>query len=129
MALWKITPTWKKSVVEVQEWMKPGEPGYISHEIGWRWGEFFIETPDDNPPDIEEGVDMFNLPNDYTCVDWSTDDGCWEETDIDVSDEMLQEEIEQFLDDNSIYDLEEQGWVMSDSYMYINCELNIEKVE
>ena len=129
MTTWRVTPTWKKSVVEVQEWTKPGEPGYISHEIGWRWGEFFVETLDDNPPPIEEGVDMFNLPEGCTCDDWSTDDGCWEESDIDVGDEVLREEIEEFLEENSIYDLEEQGWIMSDSYMYINCELNIEKVE
>ena len=127
MARWKITPTWKKSIVEVQEWIKPGEPGYINHEIGWRWGEFIIETEDDNPPELEEGVDMFNCG--YECNDWSTDDGCYEDTEVDVSDELLQEEIEEFLEENSIYDLEEKGWVMSDSYMYINCELNIEKVE
>ena len=127
MAKWKITPTWKKSIVEVQEWIKPGEPGYINHEIGWRWGEFIIETEDDNPPELEEGVDMFNCG--YECDDWSTDDGCYEDTEVDVSDELLKEEIEEFLEENSIYDLEEKGWVMSDSYMYINCELNIEKVE
>jgi hypothetical protein len=127
MAKWKITPTWKKSIVEVQEWIKPGEPGYINHEIGWRWGEFIIETEDDNPPELEEGVDMFNCG--YECNDWSTDDGCYEDTEVDVSDELLQEELEEFLEENSVYDLEEKGWVMSDSYMYINCELNIEKVE
>jgi len=127
MAKWKITPTWKKSILEVQEWVKPGEPGYINHEIGWRWGEFIIETEDDNPPELEEGVDMFNCG--YECNDWSTDDGCYEDTEVDVSDELLQEELEEFLEENSIYDLEEKGWVMSDSYMYINCELKIEKVE
>ena len=127
MAKWKVTPVWKKSIVEVQEWIKPGEPGYINHEIGWRWGEFIIETEDDNPPELEEGVDMFNCG--YECNDWSTDDGCYEDTEVDVSDELLQEELEEFLEENSIYDLEEKGWVMSDSYMYINCELNIEKVE
>jgi len=129
MALWKIIPTWKKSIVEVQEWVKPGSDDVITHEIGWRWGEFFIETEDDNPPKIEEGVDMFNLPDDLTCEDWSTEDGCWEETDIEIDDENEYEEVEEFLSENSIYDLEEKDWVLSDSYMYINCELNIEKVD
>lgn len=127
MAKWRITPTWKKSIREVQEWTKPGQHGYITYEIGWRWGEFYIETEDDNPPDLSEGVDMFDCG--YDCDDWSTDDGCWEEHDIDVPDEVLQEEIETFLEENSVYELEEQGWVMSDCYMYIDCELNIEKVE
>ena len=60
MARWKITPEWKKSITEVQEWTKSGEPGYITYEIGWRWGEFIVETDGDNPPDIQEGVDMFD---------------------------------------------------------------------
>ena len=40
-----------------------------------------------------------------------------------------KEEIEEFLTENSVYDLEEKGWIMSDSYMYINCELNIERID
>ena len=127
MARWRITPTWKKSVIEVQEWTKPGQAGYISHEIGWRWGEFFIETEDDNPPNIEEGVDMFDCG--YDCDDWSTDDGCWEETDVDIPDDDEREKMEQFVSENSIYDLDEEGWTMEESHMFINCELNIEKVE
>ena len=127
MAKWKITPVWKKSILEVQEWVKDGEPGYINHEIGWRWGEFIVETDDDNPPDLQEGVDMFDCG--YDCNDWETTDGCWEDTEVDVSDDTEKEEIEEFLTENSVYDLEEKGWVMSDSYMYINCELNIERID
>jgi hypothetical protein len=41
----------------------------------------------------------------------------------------LKEKIEEFLSENSIYDLENEGWVMSDCYMYINCPVTIEKVE
>ena len=127
MAKWKVTPEWKKSILEVQEWVRPGEPGYINHEIGWRWGEFIVETEDDNPPVINEGDDILDCG--YTCDDWSTDDGCWEETDVDIPDEELTEKIEEFLTENSIYDLESEGWVMSDCYMYINCPVTIEKVE
>lgn len=129
MALWKITPTWKKSIVEVQEWVKPGSDDVITHEIGWRTGEFFVETEGDDPPPIEEGIDMFDLPDGCTCDDWSTDDGCWEETDIQIDDSDEYEQVEEFLSENSIYDLEEKDWVLSDSYMYINCELNIERVD
>lgn len=127
MARWKITPTMKKSIREVQEWVKPGEPGYINHEIGWRWGEFYIETEDDNPPVLDEDVNIFDCG--YELGDWSTDDGCWEDTEVDVDDEVLQEEVETFLEENSIYDLEEQGWVMSDCYMYIECDVNIERAD
>jgi hypothetical protein len=127
MATWRITPTWKKSVVERQVWTKEGVAGYIGYEIGWRWGEFFIETEDDAPPPLEEGVDMFDCG--YECDDWSTDDGCWEEADVDIADEAERERLEEFLQENSIYDLEEEGWVMEECVMNIDCELNIEKVE
>ena len=33
MALWKVTPDWKKSVIERQTWVKEGVAGYITHEI------------------------------------------------------------------------------------------------
>jgi hypothetical protein len=127
MARWKVEPTWKKSIIEIQTWTKEGVPGYIEHQIGWRWGEFFIETEDDNPPDIEEGVDILNCG--YEVSDWSTDDGIWEETEIDVGDEEEQERIEEFLEENSIYDLESEGWVMEECSMMIECELDIQKVE
>lgn len=127
MARWRVTPTWKKSLVEVQEWTKVGTDYVITHEIGWRSGEFILETEGDEPPVLEEGVDIFST--EYELSDWSTDDGCWEETDYDISDETEEERMGDFLAENSIYDLEGEGWVMSDCYMYINCEMDIEKVE
>jgi hypothetical protein len=124
MARWKVTPDWKKSVIERQTWTKEGVPGYIEHEIGWRWGEFIIETETDEPPELEAGVNIF----DYDPDDWSTDDGCWEETDIDVGEEE-QEKMELFLEENSILDLEEDGWVMEECEMIIDCDMTIEKVK
>jgi hypothetical protein len=127
MARWKITPTWKKSVIEKQYWTKAGQPGYILNEIGWRWGEFFIETEDDTPPPLEAGVDMFDCG--YDCDDWSTDDGCWEDNEIDVPDENDRQRLEEFLEENSVFDLEEDGWVMDECEMIIDCDLEIEKVK
>jgi hypothetical protein len=131
MATWKITPIMKKSITERQEWFKNGET--ILHEIGWRWGEFTVETEDD---DLPEGfvdspvIDMFNLPEGMELSDWSTDDGCWENTDLDeIDSDLLREQIEVFLEDNSIYDLEEQGWIMSDSEMLIDGGFDYERVE
>lgn len=125
MATWRVTPTWKKSVIERQTWTKKGVPGYIQHEIGWRWGEFFIETEDDKQPELEAGVNIF----DYSPDDWSTDDGCWEESDVDIGDEVERERLEEFIQDNSIFDLEEDGWIMEECEMIIDCDMNIEKVE
>lgn len=127
MATWKITPTWKKSVVEKQYWHK-GEDTIV-HDIGWRWSEFFIETEtDEEPSELKEGnFDVFNCG--HYLSDFSTDDGCWEETDYDINDVNAQEKVEEFLSENSIYDLEEEGWVMGDCEMWIECECEIEKVE
>lgn len=121
MALWKITPIWKKSVVETQIWVKDGEPGYISHDIGWRDGEFFIESEEE--PDIDDDTNLLELSD-----DWSTNDGNWEETDFDLENETLKEEVEEFLTENSIYDLEEQGWTMEECRIVIQGGMNIERV-
>lgn len=126
MATWKVTPTWKKSCVEKQYYTKDGMT--IVQETGWRWGEFYIETEDDETPVLEEGVDIFSC--DYDLQDWSTDDGCWEDIEYINVPEDEQERIQEFLDEgNSIYDLEEQGWIASDGEMFITCEMEIEKVE
>ena len=126
MALWKVTPDWKKSVIERQTWVKEGVAGYITHEIGWRWGEFTIETETDEKPVLEAGVNIF----DYSPDDWSTDDGCWEETEYDLADDEQQTLVENFLeDDHSIFDLEEEGWIMEECEMIIDCDMTIERVE
>lgn len=125
MARWKITPTWKKSIIERQYWDK--DDMSLTHEIGWRWGEFFIETEGDDPPELESGVNMFDCG--YECDDWSTDDGCWEDTDLDDMTDLQREVVELFLEENSIFDLEEDGWIMSECEMIIDCDLEIEKVE
>ena len=121
MSLWKIEPTWKKSLVEVLHLSK-GEYN-ITHSIGWRWGHFYIETDDNNPPDIEEGVDIFDCG--YQVDDWETIDGCWEEMDFkNLPDEEVKI-IEEFLEENSVLDLEELGWIMNDTQMFIESPLSI----
>jgi hypothetical protein len=125
MALWKVEPVFKKSCIEQQTYSKDGKS--ITEETGWRWGEFIIETEDDEPPVLEEGVDIFDCG--YELVDWSTDDGCW--TDHTYSG-MTEEEIvtmqSRFDDSVSLYELEDEGWLQGDCAMFISCELSIEKV-
>ncbi len=125
MALWKVTPNWKKSCIERQYFTKGDKT--IVQEIGWRWGEFFIETEDDIPPELEEGVDIFSC--DYELQDWSTDDGCWEEYEYTGFTEEEQEEMQEWLEENSAYELEEDGWTPVEGEMFIQCEMTIEKVE
>jgi len=127
MAVWSVKPEWKKSIIERQIWTKEGVAGYIGVETGWRWGEFHVTTEDDTPPDLVAGVDIYNC--DYECELVSLDDGCWEESDIDVLDEELRNELETFLEDNSVHDLEELGWILDDTEMTIDCDMTIEMIE
>lgn len=126
MAKWKVTPQWKKSIIERNYWSKG--PDTIMHEIGWRSGEFIVYTDDDNPPNIEAGVDLYNCGYEAEMIE--TSDGSWEEYDYDECDDIVRELVEEFLDEgNSLYELEEQGWTCNDVEMIIDCDLNIEKVE
>lgn len=126
MATWSVKPTFKKSIVERQHMIKDGNVLIV--ETGWRWGEFHVYTDDDNPPDIEAGVDIYNC--DYETELIETTDGCWEEHDMEGCDEETQEWLEEFFEEgNSYFDLEEHGWSFDDCEMIIDCDLEIEKVE
>lgn len=126
MATWSVKPTWKKSIIERQYMRK--DDNVLMIETGWRWGEFHVHTEDDNPPNIEAGVDIYNC--DYETELIETTDGCWEEHDMDDCDEETREWLEEYFDEgNSFYDLEEHGWVFDDTEMIIDCDLEITKVE
>lgn len=126
MATWKVTPTYKKSVIERNYLRK--DDNVVMIETGWRGGEFLVYTDDDNPPVLESGVDIFNCGYETEMVE--TYDGCWEEHDYDDCDEESQEWLEQFFEDGSSWlDLEEHGWVQHECEMIIDCDLNIERIE
>lgn len=125
MATWSVKPAWKKSIIERNYLTK--DNNMIMVETGWRWGEFTLYTEDDNPPNIESGVDIYNC--DYETELVETDDGCWEDHDMDECDEETQQWLEEFFDEgNSWLDLEENGWSHSDCEMIIDCDLIIERL-
>lgn len=126
MALWSVKPEWKKSVIE-RNYLLKGK-NRLMIETGWRWGEFTVETKDDNPPDIEAGVDIYNC--DYNGELVETSDGCWEEIDYDECDPVTEEWLQEFFDEgNSWLDLEEHGWTQDDCEMIIDCDLIIERLD
>jgi hypothetical protein len=126
MATWTVKPTWKKSIIERQHITK--DDNKLIVETGWRWGEFIVYTEDDNPPDIEAGVDIYDCGYETELVE--TDDGCWEEHEYDEVDEETQGWLEEFFDEgNSWLDLEEHGWIFSDCEMIIDCDLEITRRE
>ena len=124
MALWKITPSFKKSVIERITFCKDGKT--ITEETGWRWGEFTCETDDDNPPLLEEGVDLFDC--DYDIQMEYCDDGCWTEYEFEGFTEDEEEAMNEWLEENSFFDLEEDGWVSGDSEMIMSCDPVIERI-
>ena len=124
MAIWKVTPSWKKSLIEKQYWTREDGP-YIVNEMCWRTGEFIIETEGDEPPVIDEDTNLFDLTD-----HWETSDCCSEEVDYDELDEESEEEVRTFLEENSIYDLEETGkWSLDECEMFMQCEPIIERIE
>jgi hypothetical protein len=125
MVTWSVKPTWKKSIIERQEWIKDGNTLIV--ETGWRWGEFYVYTDDDTPPNLEPGVDIFCCGYESELVE--TSDGCWEDHDMDDCDDETREFLEEFLEENSVFDLEEHGWICGDCEMIIDCEMEITKVE
>ena len=126
MATWKVEPTWKKSVIERNYLTKDGNTVMV--ETGWRWGEFYVYTDDDNPPDIESGVDIYNCEYESELIE--TFDGCWEDVDYDDCDDETREFLEEFFEEgNSWLDLEcDHGWVQDECEMIIDCDLKITKM-
>ena len=126
MATWSVKPTWKKSIIERNYLTKDGNTVMI--ETGWRWGEFTVETEDDNPPKLEAGVDIYDCGYETELVE--TDDGCWEEHDFDDCDEETQEWLEEFFEEgNSWLDLEEHSWHQGDCEMIIDCDMKITRID
>jgi hypothetical protein len=96
-------------------------------ETGWRWGEFTCETEDDNPPEINDGDDLYDCGYDVEmqeCID-----GCWEEHEFTGFTDEEEEAMIEWLDENSWLDLEEDGWSQGDTEMIIACEPSIERID
>ena len=126
MATWSVKPEWKKSIIE-RNYLVKGD-NRIMIETGWRWGEFHVYTDDDNPPNLEPGVDMFDCGYESEMIE--TNDGCWEEFDFDECDPETEEQLIEFFDEgNSWMDLEEEGWMHDECEMIIDCDLIIERVD
>lgn len=126
MAQWSVKPEEKKSIVERQTWTKDGQS--FVYETGWRWGEFIVYTDDDNPPEIEAGVDMYSCEYETELVE--TTDGCWDDYDYEGCNDATVEWLEEFFDDgNCVFDLEEHGWYNDETEMIITCDLIIERVD
>jgi hypothetical protein len=126
MANWSVKPAFKKSIIE-RNYLYKGDD-IVCAETGWRWGEFTVETEDDNPPDIESGVDIYDCG--YVTELVETNDGCWDDYDYDDCSDETREWLEEFFEEgNSWIDLEEHGWTQDRCEMIIDCDLIIERLD
>jgi hypothetical protein len=124
MATWRVSPLWKKSIIEYNHMIKDDNELII--ETGWRGGSFMVYTEDDNPPELEAGVDIMNCG--YESELYETFDGCWEEHHYDDCDDETREWLEEFLEENSYFDLEEHGWSFDDTEFIIDCDMEIVRI-
>ena len=135
MATWTVKTYHKKCVQEVETYLQSGGEGKVVVTNGFRWGEWTVETSDDNPPEFEfttvpggdgrkDSINMLDCEvNNIESVELvSMDDGgCWYDVDVTRLDEEAQEEIENFLEENSPYELEERddGWYQDETEWWI----------
>jgi hypothetical protein len=135
MATWNVSTYYKKSCQEVEHWVQREGEGKITVTNGFRFGEWTVETTDDNLPEFEftqvpggdglkDSINMLDCEiNNIESVELVDmfDGGCWYDVDVTGLDEEAQAEIEDFIEENSIYDLEdrEDGWYNDETEWWI----------
>ena len=53
MAIWTVSTYYKKSCQEVETYHQREGEGKVTATNGFRYGEWTVETTDDNPPEFE----------------------------------------------------------------------------
>jgi hypothetical protein len=135
MAIWIVRTYHKKNVQEVETYLQRDGEGKVVVTNGFRWGTWTVETTDDNPPEFEfttvpggdgarDSINMLDceINNIENAELVSMDDGgCWYDVDVTGLDEEAQAEIEDFLEENSPYELEERddGWYQDETEWWI----------
>ena len=135
MATWNVSTYYKKSCQEVEHWVRREGKGRITTTNGFRFGEWTVETDDDNPPEFEftevpggnglkDSINM--LDSEYNNIESVEliemfDGGCWYDVDFEDLTEEEEEEIQEFIDENSIYELEERedSWYNDETEWWI----------
>lgn len=115
-----IKPSEKKSLIERQVFTKDGKT--ITEVCVWRWGSFSCES--DEVPVINDGDDLYSSDYDLELIECTDGDTYYE---FEGFTEEEEEEMRYWIEDNSFYDLENEGWLQDDSEMILNCEAEIEE--
>jgi hypothetical protein len=135
MAIWTVKTYHKKNVQEVEHWVRREGDGRITVTNGFRWGEWTVETSDDEPPEFEftevpggdgarDSINMLDCEvNNIENVELvSMDDGgCWYDIEYEGLTLEEEEELEEFIDENSVYELEdrEDSWYNDETEWWI----------
>jgi hypothetical protein len=132
MAVWTVSTYYKKSIEEVEHFVKDGME--IVHRTGWRGGSWTVTTLDDNPPEFEfdvvpggtdakDSIDMNNsYVNNIEEIEMNeTYDGCYDDTEWpDDIDEDEKAAIEEKMEEEGYYSaFEENDWTHTDTEMWI----------
>lgn len=123
--LYKLSPQYKKSACDVENWFKEenGVKMWMERETGWRWAHCTFES--DTPPEIDlKNEHGFNIFEDIDDVqNYDADDGCW--SDYRYSDN-ISEEYRIRLEEMDHEELEEDGWRLSYMDTYFTGPLILE---
>jgi hypothetical protein len=136
MAIWTVRTYHKKNVQEVEMYVQREGEGRVTVTNGFRWGSWTVETTDDNPPEFEftevpggdgrkDSINMLdccenNIDN-VELIDMD-DGGCWYDIEVEGLGEEEEEEIREFLEENSPYELEEReddSWCQDETEWWI----------
>jgi hypothetical protein len=139
MANWTVSTYYKKSIEEHEHFVKDGQK--LVYQTGWRGGSWTVTTSDDNPPEFEfvevpggdgrrDSIDMYNCcENNIEEVELiETYDGWWAEIEWpDDMDEEEQQRLQELIDEEGVYSLEDQeDWMHDETEMYIWGPIQIE---
>ena len=133
VATWKISTEHKKSVTQIEYWKNMKTNQKITWTLGWRWGEYFVEAPEDTTIeeflecyDEDDGISIFE---DFEIIDSSEDDGWFADYEFSGMTEEEEQAMLDFLEENSLMDLEGDDWICEDSETILTGPLNIELVK
>jgi hypothetical protein len=136
MATWNVSTHYKKSVNEILYFSQKNGDGRIVITDCYRYGEWTVETSDDNPPQFEftylpggdgkrDSINMLDCEvNNIESVELVEmfDGGCWYNVEVEELDDDAEEEIREFLEENSSFELEEREddpWIHTETEWWI----------
>jgi len=141
MAIWTIRTHYKKSCEQRELFVQRKGDGKITVTDGFRRCEYTIETNDDEFPDIQfsempngdgkkDSIDLNSLIGDNiesTELVEMFDGGCWGEVEFEGLTLEQEEELEEFINENGTYALEDEGdWYLEDTEVWVWGPLEVE---